>query len=144
MKYIWITLFLGVSPFVFGQQWEYGWKEASKKAAENNQNIILVFSGSDWCAPCIKLEKNIWESEEFQQYAKDHWVMLRADFPRKKGNKLPEAQVAENARLAEKYNQNGFFPYVVVLNAKGEVKGTTGFKNTTPKDYIALLKDIED
>jgi thioredoxin-related protein len=125
------------------QDWETNWQQATEKAKKADHNMILVFSGSDWCGPCIKLDKSIWQSTEFQKYAKNHWIMVRADFPRKKGNKLPEDQATENAKLAEKYNQNGYFPLVLVLSPEGKVLGTTGYKNISVKEYIDLLKKFE-
>lgn len=125
------------------QQWETNWEDAVALAKKTNHNIVLVFSGSDWCAPCIKLDKTIWQSADFQSYAKEHWVLLRADFPRKKGNQLSVEQSKSNGILAEKYNQNGYFPFVVVLNAEGKVLGQTSYKNSSPKEYIELLKAFE-
>lgn len=136
-----MALFL--SSFLSAQKWESNWSDAAALAKEKNQNIVLVFSGSDWCAPCIKLDKSIWQSPEFQDYAKGHWTMLRADFPRKKANQLPEEQKTKNAQLAEKYNKNGYFPLVLVLDASGNILGQTGFKNISVKEYIALLKSFE-
>ena len=125
------------------QDWQTDLQTAKNLAQKENKPIILVFSGSDWCAPCIKLDKKIWQSEDFKAYAKDHYVMLRADFPRRKKNRLPEAQQAKNEKLAETYNPNGNFPLVVVLNAKGEVLGTTGYKRRlTPNAYIKLLNSF--
>ena len=48
----------------------------------------MVFSGSDWCAPCIKLDKAVWQSEEFKKEAETNWVIYKADFPKKKANQL--------------------------------------------------------
>lgn len=144
MKNILILFTLTISSIACAQNWETNWKEASAKAKQNSQNIILVFSGSDWCAPCIKLDRNIWQSADFQDFADNHWVLLRADFPRKKGNALSEIQKAENARLAEKYNEYGYFPFVVLLNAEGKVLGETGYKNISVKEYIEELKTLEN
>ncbi len=125
------------------QEWESDWQTATTLAKQNQQNILLVFSGSDWCAPCIKLDKSIWQSPIFQEYAKDHWTMLRADFPRKKANQLPDDQKNKNSQLADKYNKNGYFPLVLLLDYNGKVLGQTGYKNISPKEYIALLKSFE-
>jgi len=122
------------------QNWTTNFDQAKQEAKANNKKIILVFSGSDWCAPCIKLEEKIWKSTQFRNYAKDHYVMLRADFPRRKKNKLPKEQQAANNMLAEKYNPNGYFPLVVVLSPEGKVLGSTGFDSKkTPQDYIDLF-----
>ncbi|NOY47700.1 MAG: thioredoxin family protein [Chlorobi bacterium] len=130
-------LFIGLN--CFSQNWVTNLDEAERIAQNKNQKIVLVFSGSDWCAPCIKLEKEILESKEFKDFSKSNFVMLRADFPRRKKNALPPKIQEENNSLAEMYNNHGFFPLVVVLDKNGKVLGETGYKNTTPKEYIKLL-----
>jgi len=110
---------------------------------QHNQNIVLVFAGSDWCAPCIKLERQVWSSEQFQKLAKEHFIMLKADFPRKKQNKLSVQQQQKNDQLADRYNQQGNFPLVVVLNPQGQVLGKTGYKRLSPTAYFEHLKEFE-
>ena len=123
----------------FAQEWTTDFEEAKMTATKNNQNIVLVFQGSDWCAPCIKLEKEIWNTSEFQKLNEDHFVMLKADFPRRKKNKLPEAQENQNKKLAELYNPNGYFPLVVVLDKNGKTLGKLGYEKTTPSQYFKKL-----
>ena len=125
------------------QKWETSIDVAKSKAGQEGKNIVLTFSGSDWCIPCIKLEKNIWESAEFIEYSKAHLILLRADFPKKKANALPKEQQEQNDKLAEIYNKQGLFPFVLVLDKKGQVLGSTGYKNVTPKEYIVLLHSFE-
>ncbi|MCF6296016.1 MAG: thioredoxin family protein [Flavobacteriaceae bacterium] len=140
MKYLFSTvLFLFISINGFAQEWQTNFEDAKKEAAANNKNIILVFQGSDWCAPCIKLDKEIWSNEEFQKLSKDHFVMLQADFPRKKANKLSESLRQQNNLLAEKYNNQGFFPLVVILDYKGKVLGKMGYEKISPKEYFKKL-----
>ena len=124
------------------QEWLTDFDQAKKIANEKGQNIILVFQGSDWCAPCIRLEKEVWSTDEFKKYAKDHFVMLQADFPRKKKNKLETHQQQQNNILAEKYNSQGFFPHVVILDKKGAVLGRTGYKKVSPTAYIEILNSF--
>lgn len=128
---------------VIAQNWLADFDQAKAKATEGGKNILLVFSGSDWCAPCMKLDKFIWQSEEFKSFSKDHFVLLRADFPKQKKNKLTDAQQLNNEKLAEKYNPNGYFPLVVVLNKKGEMLGSTGYRNVSPDEYIKQLLALE-
>lgn len=125
------------------QEWKTDFSEAKKMAQEKNRNIILVFSGSDWCAPCIKLEREIWKSEQFQTYAKDHFVLVRADFPRKRANKLSKEQEKKNAQLAEKYNTKGYFPLVLVMDKNTNVLGHVGYKNVSPEEYINILESFK-
>lgn len=124
---------------VISQEWQTDFETAKELSKTQNKKIVLVFSGSDWCAPCIKLEKEIFESEEFIEEAKSKFILLKADFPRKSANKLSKEQQAKNNNLASLYNKNGYFPLVVVLNSEGKSLGSTGYKKITPKEYITEL-----
>lgn len=126
----------------FAQDWQTDFAKAKETATKEGKSIVLVFQGSDWCAPCIRLDREIWSTETFQAYAKSNYVMLQADFPRRKQNALPEALAEANAKLADEYNKNGVFPFVVVMNHKGEVLGETGYKKTTPEAYIKELNSF--
>ena len=81
-------------------------------------------------------------TDEFQNLAKDRFVMLKADFPRRKKNQLSEAQESHNKSLASKYNPNGYFPYVVVLDPSGKVLGQSGYEKTSPKAYFNKLNSF--
>jgi thioredoxin-related protein len=124
------------------QEWRTDWDTAKVEAEQSNKKLILVFSGSDWCIPCIKLEKEIWENSSFIQYAEQHYVLFRADFPKRKKNKLPETIQQLNDRLASEYNPKGYFPLVVVLDTQGKVKGQLGYEKLTPEAYIALIEQL--
>lgn len=127
----------------FAQDWQTNIDTAKALAKKGNHNIVLVFQGSDWCAPCIKLDKEIWSTAKFKELAKNHFVMLQADFPKRKKNQLSDSQTAHNGKLAEKYNPNGYFPYVVVLSPEGKVLGSTGYEKSTPEDYFKKLTAFE-
>lgn len=133
-----VVMFVSVST-TMAQDWNTDIKIAKEIASKESKPIILVFQGSDWCAPCIKLDREIWSTDTFEKYAKDNYVMLKADFPRRKKNALSETQTKANAQLAEKYNKQGFFPFVVVLDSSGKVLGESSYKKTTPENYIKEL-----
>lgn len=121
------------------QNWQTDFSTATEIARQEKKPIILVFQGSDWCAPCIKLDREVWSTDIFKNYAGEHYVMLKADFPRKKKNALSNEQAKANARLAETYNKQGIFPFVVVLDSEGKVLGETGYKKKSPDAYIEEL-----
>lgn len=129
--------------FGYSQNWNTNFEEAKAKAGKENKNILLVFSGSDWCGPCIKLENVVWKSPEFQAEADKNWVIYRADFPNKRKNQLAPDIVESNNKLAEKYNKNGIFPLIMLLDPKGKVIGMTGFKNVSAQDYIKLIHSFK-
>lgn len=142
MKIHYLFLLL-ISTFTYAQHWETNFEDSKKKATAENKNIVLVFSGSDWCAPCIKLDKTIWSTEEFKTEADKNWILVKADFPKKKSGALSETLKKQNNSLAEQYNKEGHFPLVVVLDKNGKVLGKTGYKNITPTAYIELLHSLE-
>jgi thiol-disulfide isomerase/thioredoxin len=47
------------------QDWQTNIDTAKQIATEKNRPIILVFQGSDWCAPCIKLNREVFSTETF-------------------------------------------------------------------------------
>ncbi|WP_158729808.1 MULTISPECIES: thioredoxin family protein [unclassified Flavobacterium] len=143
MKKCSIVLFLMIGTIGFSQSWKTSFTEAKSQAAAENKNILLVFSGSDWCAPCIKLDKTIWQSEEFKSESAQKWVIYKADFPKKKANLLPAELTESNKKLAEQYNKAGNFPLVLLLNPTGKVLGISGYKNVSPQEYIQLIHSFE-
>lgn len=88
------------------------------QAAETRLPTLLIFSGSDWCLPCIKLEREIFAQPDFKQFAKGRIKVLKADFPQRK--KQPDSLIVRNEKLAEKYNPNGEFPLLILLDAEGQ------------------------
>lgn len=142
MKTHYLFLLL-ISTFTYAQHWETNFEDSKKLATTENKNIVLVFSGSDWCAPCIKLDKTIWSTDEFKTEADKNWILVKADFPKKKSAALSETLKNQNNSLAEQYNKEGHFPLVVVLDKNGKVLGKTGYKNITPSAYIELLHSLE-
>ena len=141
-KYLYLFCLLSASTLL-AQEWEESYAEALTTAKEQNKNLLLVFAGSDWCGPCKKLDRDVWSSEAFRTYAEANFVLYKADFPRKKSNRLPEAIATENGALAEKYNPKGYFPLVVVLDAGGGIIGKTGYRNDTPQEYIEHLRAMQ-
>lgn len=143
MKYYFFC-FLIIGFFTNGtaQNWETNFVQSTQKAKEENKPIVVVFQGSDWCAPCIKLDKEIWSSKVFMTYSNENLIMFKADFPRKKANKLSKELQEQNSSLAEKYNMNGYFPYVVVLNSEGKIYGSFGYEKQGPDDYIKLIESL--
>lgn len=90
--------------------------EAMVYAEANDAKILMVFGGSDWCRPCIKLKKEILDQSDFQQKIEGELAILYLDFPAKKKNKLSKEQTNHNEALAEKYNLSGSFPKIILMN----------------------------
>ena len=115
----------------------------NKKLEQKIRKILLVFSGSDWCIPCIKLEKEVWQDEIFINYANEELILYRADFPKRKKNKLPPPLQEANAALAEVYNAKGYFPWVVVLSPLQKQFGTFAYEKISVSNYIEKINDFK-
>lgn len=121
--------------------WETDMVKAKEKAAQEHKLILLNFSGSDWCGPCIRLHHEIFEKEAFKNFAGNNLVLVNADFPRLKKNQLSKEQQKKNDLLADKYNGDGSFPYTVLLDAEGKlIKAWDGFPQVTPEQFVSQVK----
>lgn len=110
-------------------------------AKQENKNILLVFSGSDWCNNCIRLKNNILSSEVFAPYAKENLKMYIADFPRK--NEQDEKTKAKNIELFEQYNKKKSFPCLVLINPKTEEYEILDISYKVADEFLAYIKTIE-
>ena len=75
-KFLSVSILILIAAASMAQTWEKNFEIAKERSAREGKNIVLCFSGSDWCIPCIKLEKTIWESKEFASYSQAHFVLL--------------------------------------------------------------------
>ncbi|WP_276370156.1 thioredoxin family protein [Chryseolinea sp. H1M3-3] len=126
--------------FTSQPSWQTDFNRAQQEAKQSHKFILLNFSGSDWCAPCIKMKREVFEQETFIQYANDNLVLVRADFPRLKKNQLDANQKAHNEKLAEQYNSSGKFPLTLLLNEDGKVVKTwDGYSNESPQEFIKQI-----
>src|SRR5215475_7748091 len=94
-------------------QWMTDLPKAQAKAKDEKKLVMLDFTGSDWCGWCIKLNKEVFSTPEFADYAKKNLVLVEVDFPRAK-QQTAELKKANDA-LQEKYKIEGY-PTIVVLN----------------------------
>ena len=117
--------------------WHHNLSEAQLVAQKEHKYILLNFSGSDWCGPCIRMKKEIFESQTFKQMADTELVLVNADFPRNKKNQPTAEQQKVNDATADQYNPQGKFPFTLLLNEKGVVLRTwEGMPNESPEVFI--------
>ncbi|GAB4049820.1 thioredoxin family protein [Spirosoma litoris] len=142
MKFVLVSLLVGL--LTTAPNWQLNFEQAKTEAAQSHKFILLNFSGSDWCGPCIKLKKNIFESAEFGQFASEHLVLVRADFPRLSKNQLDARQTTHNEVLAETYNRQGKFPFTVLLDASGHVlKEWEGYpQSLTVASFLETIQTV--
>jgi len=140
MKILLLSLLIGASINV---TWLGDFKEATLEASKSHKLILINFSGSDWCGPCIRERKEILENDAFVNYAADHLVLVRADFPRQKKNQLSKDQIKRNEALADKYNPDGKFPYTILVDEHGKVlKDWDGFPNESAENFVSQISSF--
>jgi uncharacterized protein YyaL (SSP411 family) len=122
--------------------WNSGLNAALQQAKATNKPVLAVFSGSDWCKPCIMLKQEVFDKPEFEQFAKDKFILTRFDFPRSKKNKLPAAQTKINEQAADQFNKEGSFPLVVLISPEGKVLAKTGYRPGGAAAYDAHLSQL--
>ena len=125
----------------FGAIWLTDFPKAQAKATEEKKLILIDFTGSDWCPPCMALHKNVLTIKEFETFAKDNLILVLADFPKKKV--LTKAQQAANEQLAKRFEVKGY-PTVVVLDSAGkQLHKSVGYGGATAKEFVAEIEKLK-
>jgi thioredoxin-related protein len=141
MKILFLLMLTGASLGL--PKWETNFEAAKKMAREDHKYILLNFSGSDWCGPCIQLHKEVFDTDAFGQLANNALVLYNADFPRSKKNQLPAEIQHLNETLADQYNPLGKFPYTLVLTPEGKiVKSWEGYPQHNSQQFIDQIKEV--
>ena len=118
--------------------WVVDFEKAKAQAAKEGKSILMEFTGSDWCPPCMALHDNVLTQPEFLDYADKNLKLVEIDFPRNKPlNVLVELA---NKTLAEKYNVQSF-PTLIVMDAAGEIlHRDEGYGSQNAKAFTGDLK----
>ncbi|HTH81384.1 MAG TPA: thioredoxin family protein [Mucilaginibacter sp.] len=140
-----VLLIIFIAGLISSVTWLGDFNEAKQEAAKSHKLILINFSGSDWCGPCIRERKEILENDVFTKYAADHLVLVRADFPRQKKNQLSKEQTRKNELLADKYNPEGKFPYTLLVDENGKIlKNWDGFPNEGAEQFVDQIKSHQN
>jgi thioredoxin-related protein len=118
---------------------EETFEQTQQRAVQEQKPLLLIFSGSDWCRPCIQFKNNVLDTDAFSAYANASLVVFVADLPRDT-KLLSEEQLAENRALAALYNQKGQFPQLVLFKDGVHVSKTQPGAFTTFEDLKAWLE----
>lgn len=116
--------------------------EATEYAAKLHIPVLYVFAGSDWCKPCIQLKQTILLSDTFQAYYPEKLAILYLDFPQQKKNQLSPELKKQNEELASRYNKNGYFPNMILLDSQEKPIGNLYFKHQTAIEFIQQVETL--
>ena len=138
-SFIFISFLLTLGSTYAADGWKTDFKAAFVEAREEGKNVLVDFTGSDWCGWCIKLDKEVFSKDAFKKYAEDKLVLVEIDFPRKK--QQSKELVEQNKKLADKYGIRGF-PTILIFSPEEELLGKTGYKAGGPEAYIKHIEEI--
>ena len=139
MKKLAIIIFvlgIGISTFASGKQWLTNLEKAMKLSEKSGKPILIEFSGSDWCPPCMRLNKSVFSQKSFLDFAEKNLILVSMDFPR--NSSQTSEQKRYNNNIARKYRVK-YFPTVFLLDSKGKM--IIKIERRGPvKEYIEFLK----
>lgn len=121
-------------------EWMTNMKEAQAIAAKENKDLMINFTGSDWCVWCKKLKKEVFEVDGFEK-AGENFVWVEMDFPNDKSRISKEIQ-AQNEKWGDKFGIQGF-PTVVLTDAEGRPYGSLGYVEGGPKPFLSELNKVQ-
>lgn len=114
---------------------------ALKRAAKEKKDVLLDFTGSDWCVWCVRLDSEVFGKDAFVKEAPKRFVFVKLDFPRK--TKLPAELQKQNQEWLEKLGVQGF-PTIILADAKGRPYAKTGYREGGPEAYLTHLKELAE
>ncbi|MEO8616362.1 MAG: thioredoxin fold domain-containing protein [Luteolibacter sp.] len=126
--------------FAGGEGWSADFAAAKKEAAASKKDLLMDFTGSDWCGWCIKLKDEVFSKEPFMAGVKDKFVLVEVDFPKDK-SKLSEATIKQNDELGKKYQIQGY-PTILLCDADGKPFAATGYEKGGPEAYVKHLDEL--
>lgn len=134
------ALVLAFSPAARANEgWGTDFEAAKATAAKESKDLLMDFTGSDWCGWCIRLNKEVFSQDAFKQDAPKHFVLLELDFPQQK--ELPKEEKEQNEKLQETYSIEGF-PTILLADAKGRPYAKTGYMEGGPEKYNEHLAEL--
>ena len=122
--------------------WVKVWADAKAQAKKDGKDLLIDFTGSDWCGWCKRLEGEVFSKKAFLDVATKQYVFVFLDFPHDETLKAAVADPELNAKLSQEFGVEGF-PTIVLATADGLPFGKTGYQSGGPEPYLASLKDFQ-
>jgi protein disulfide-isomerase len=133
-------VFALASSALAGAEWQTDYAKALETAKAENKRVLLDFTGSDWCGPCIELRKRVLSRPDFAAYAEKNLILVEIDYPKRKEQSA--RLKTQNEKLSTQYgiDEKGF-PTIVLLDSNGKVaREFTGYDGSTAADLIAWIE----
>jgi thioredoxin-related protein len=131
---------VSAAPAPAAELWTDNFEQAKAQAKKEGKDLLVDFTGTDWCPWCVKLRQEVFDKEKFKAEAPKKFVLVEIDFPRTK--KLADAVKKQNAALQQQYSVEGF-PTILLMDADGKVYGKTGYQPGGEEKYLKHLDELQ-
>lgn len=121
--------------------WSVDFAAAKKEAVESKKDLLIDFTGSDWCGWCIKLDEEVFSKEPFKAGVKDKFVLVEVDYPKDK-SKLSAETNQQNEGLIKTYAIEGRFPTILLCDETGKPFAATGYQPGGADPYVKHLDEL--
>jgi thioredoxin-related protein len=133
------TLLLISLPASAAELWTTDLAAAKTQAASEHKDLLLEFTGSDWCAACVMLKKEVFDTEKFQQEAPSHFVLVELDYPRARPQ--PAAVRKQNKELQKQFAIE-IYPTLYLADEKGRPYARIGYQAGGPEKFLLALEKL--
>lgn len=127
-------------PEAKAELWTTNFEAAKAQAAKEGKEILVDFTGSDWCRFCVQLKKEVFSTPEFEAAAPKKFILVELDFP-KRTPIAPELK-AQNDKLQKEFGIGGY-PTIMLLDGKGFPYAKTGYQPGGPEAYLKHLGELQ-
>jgi thioredoxin-related protein len=130
-----------VSAFA-GEGWLIDFEKAKAQAAAEKKDLLMDFTGSDWCGWCIRLRKEVFDTDEFKAQAPKKYVLLELDYPQDQ-SKVSDATRAQNDKLQSQFGIQGY-PTIFLADSLGRPYAQLGYEKGGPEAYLKILEGARE
>ncbi len=123
----------------YNNGWIEDYRKAQAIAAQQKRYIFLTFTASDSSVWCEKMDKEVFETDDFKKYARKYLVLTKIDFPT--ATTQPEGLITQNKNLAEMFAIRGY-PTIIVLNPLGQRVGDAKYQKGGSEVFLKELSVI--
>jgi len=121
--------------------WYTDFKSAKVAAKKENKPMLVYFTGSDWCKPCVKLKKDFFNTPKFAEAAEDY-IIVMLDIPyRDDIITLDQKKINKEVQKKLKVNK---FPTLLALDSRGRERNRMErYSYPDPQYYWEFMSNNE-
>jgi thioredoxin-related protein len=121
--------------------WESNFDIAKQRSIKENKIILIHFVHKNRDAKIVKLEKVLFESSDFIEYANKEVVLLKVDLGIER-TADSEKQFYHNSILFERFNNKMLAPYTIITDAEGKIlKRWSHEQPMVAADFVRSIKE---